>query len=119
MGQTAAPGSVALAPVSSGAKLAQRALLDLADPLGAQAHPLPDLAQRLLRTVEPVAGAQDHPLAIVHGAQQRPDLLDLRVIQQLVISVGGERIDEQLPKYAQPPFAAAQRLLDRLRDTLE
>jgi hypothetical protein len=63
------------------AELAQRTLLDLAHPLGAEPNALSHVTQRLLRAVEPVAGAEDHPLAVVEAAQQRSDLLDLGVIK--------------------------------------
>src|ERR1700733_3766169 len=101
------------------AELAERAVLDLAYPLPGQADPLANLAQRLLRTVEAVAGTKDHPFAVVEAAQQRPDLVDLRAIEQVLVGVVGERIGEELAERAELVVGALDRLVHRLRDPLE
>src|SRR3954454_23658425 len=100
-------------------ELAARAILDLAPAFPGQADPLADVAKRLLGAVEPIAGAEDRPLAIVEAAEQRPNLLDLAVVHQLLVGVVGERVGEQLTERAELAVDARDRLLHRQWDPLE
>src|SRR6185436_4259043 len=97
----------------------ERSLLDLAHALAAEPDPFPDIAKRPLGAVEAIARTKDHPLAVIEAAQQRADLLNLAVIQELLVGVGRERIDEQLAQLAELSSVTTDGLVERLRNPLQ
>jgi hypothetical protein len=75
LGQLSIP-SLARASQRCGAQLPQRAVLDLAHPLGADPEASGDVAQAFGLPIQAVAGFEDRAFAIAEAAEQVAQLAD-------------------------------------------
>src|ERR1700754_5172938 len=97
------------------AKLLERRLLDLPDPLDGEPEIGADPAQRLRGLAESVMAPQHGALARVELVGERPHDLDLHPVEYVLVLALGDGVDDRLAERRARVLVGARRLLERAR----